>query len=243
MAERAKHVFASFFGWMAERDMLEAVPTVHLPEYQKPVQRERHLSDAEIGRFFAAVDAINASDPVKAALKVALLTGQRIGEVQRMRWADIAGEWWTIPSAFTKNGRLHRVYLTTTAHRIIAALPRLEGAEYVFPGASLDGPMSLQACGKAVARNLAAFRKNGVEAFTPHALRHTVRTGLSALRIRPEVKDAVQNHSDGSVGARYDHHQYDDEKREALTAWERHLLSLMGQGQANVVKMRRRAAQ
>src|SRR5262249_32544009 len=101
----------------------------------------------------------------------------------------------------------------------------------------LDGPMSLQACGKAVARSLATFSKSGVEAFSPHALRHTVRTGLSALRIRPEVKNAVLNHSDGSVGARYDHHKYDDEKREALTAWERHLLSLMGRAPANVVTM------
>jgi integrase len=126
--------------------------------------------------------------------------------------------------------------------RIVAAMPKVDGMPYVFPGASLDGPMSLQACGKAVARNLAIFRKHGVEPFSPHALRHSVRTGLSALRVRPEVKNAVLNHSDGSVGGRYDHHQYDDEKREALTAWERQLLSLVGQGQANVVEMRHRAA-
>jgi integrase len=242
MAERAKRVFAAFFGWLAERDLIEALPTVHLPEYQKPQRRERYLSDTEAGKFFAVVDAMKASEPVKAALKLALLTGQRIGEVQRMRWPDIAGEWWTIPAEFTKNKRMHRVYLTETARRIVAAMPKFDGMPYVFPGASLDGPMSLQACGKAVARNLATFRKHNVEAFSPHALRHTVRTGLSALRVNLEVKNAVLNHSDGSVGGRYDHHQYDDEKREALTAWERHLRSLMGQGQANVVKMRRRAA-
>ena len=102
----------------------------------------------------------------------------------------------------------------------------------------------MQACGKAVARNLAKFRKHKIEPFTPHALRHTVRTGLSALRIREEVKNAVLNHTDGSVGGRYDHHAYDDEKREALSAWERRVLTLMVMGKAagNAVEMRQAAA-
>src|SRR5215813_11634982 len=96
MAERAKAIFAAFFKWLASRDLVDAVPTVNLDTYQKPVKRDRYLSNAEAGKFFAAVDGMKASDPVKAALKVALLTGQRIGEVQRMRWGDVAGEWWTI---------------------------------------------------------------------------------------------------------------------------------------------------
>src|SRR5262252_7162657 len=214
MAERAKAVFAAFFKWLASRDLIDAVPTVNLDAYQKPVKRDRYLSDTEAGKFFAAVDAIKASDPVKAALKVALLTGQRIGEVQQMRWTDIeekTGEdgkveaaWWTIPATLTKNRRQLRVYKKETAREIIKTAPKAPGAQYVFLGADIKGeePMSLQACGKAVARNLGTFRKNGVELFAPHALRHTVRTGLSALRVRPEVKDAVLNHSDGSVGGR-----------------------------------------
>ena len=239
MAERAKWVFAAFFKWLASRDLIDAVPTVNLDQYQKPVRRDRHLSDTEVGKFFVAVDAIKAGDPVKAALKIALLTGQRIGEVQQMRWSDVAGEWWTIPAEITKNKRLHRVYLTQTARSLIEAMPKIPGGDYIFPGAKLTEPMSLQACGKAVARSLGTFRKNGVGTFTPHALRHTVQTGMSALRIRPEVKDAVLNHSDGTVGGRYDHYRYDDEKREALTAWERHLLTLAGSAPTNVVEMAR----
>lgn len=253
MAERAKWVFAAFFRWLAEGDLIEALPTVHLRKYQEPVKRDRYLSDDETGKFFIAVDSMKASDPVKAALKIALLTGQRIGEVQQMRWSDIeektgeAGKveaaWWTIPATITKNKRLHRVYLTETAREIIKAMPKPPGAQYVFLGADIKGehPMSLQACGKAVARNLARFKKNGIASFTPHALRHTVRTGLSLLRIRPEIKNAVLNHSDGSIGARYEHYQYDDEKREALTAWERHVLTLMGKAPANVVLMPQQA--
>ena len=251
MAERAKAVFAAFFKWLASRDLIDAVPTVNLDAYQKPVKRDRYLLDDEIGKFFSAVEAMKASDPIRGALKIALLTGQRIGEVQQMRWTDIEEKtgkdgkveaaWWTIPATITKNRRLHRVYLTETAREIIKDMPKPPGAQYVFLGADIKGeePMSLQACGKAVARtaNVALLKKNGIAAFTPHALRHTVRTGLSALRIRPEVKSAVLNHSDGSIGARYDHHQYDDEKREALTAWERHVLTLMGKTPANVVQM------
>jgi integrase len=242
MAERAKSVLAAFFKWLASRDLIDAVPTVHLDQYQKSVKRDRYLSDAEAGRFFSAADEMKASDPVKAALKIALLTGQRIGEVQRLRWSDVAGEWWTIPAELTKNKRKHRVYLSEMGRAIIMAMPKVPGGEYIFPGVALREPMSLQACGKAVARNLATFKKHSIQPFTPHALRHTVRTGLSALRTRPEVKDAVLNHSDGSVGGRYDHHKYDDEKREALTAWERHLMSLMGKTSPNIIEMGRAAA-
>ena len=43
------------------------------------------------------------------------------------------------------------------------------------------------------------------------------RTNLSALCIRKEVADKVLNHVDGTVdGRHYDHHDYMDQKREAL---------------------------
>ena len=42
-----------------------------------------------------------------------------------------------------------------------------------------------------------------------------------------EVKDACLGHQDGSIGGRYDHYRFDDEKREAFLAWESHLLALM----------------
>jgi len=74
MAERAKAVFAAFFKWLASRDLIDAVPTINLDAYQKPVKRDRYLSDDEISKFFAAVEAMKAGDPIKGALKLALLT-------------------------------------------------------------------------------------------------------------------------------------------------------------------------
>ena len=110
----------------------------------------------------------------------------------------------------------------------------------VFLGLEKDGPLSSQACGKAVTRNRDTFLKHGIAEFSPHALRHTVRTGLSALRFPQEVKEAVLNHRNQTVGGRYDHHAFDDEKREALSAWESHLLSLAVETTSNVVGLRRR---
>ena len=81
MAESAKRVFSAFFGWMAKREIIDAVPTVFMPRYQAPIKRDRFLTDDERKNFLAAVDAMDASDPIKGALKIALLTGQRIGAI------------------------------------------------------------------------------------------------------------------------------------------------------------------
>ena len=71
-----------------------------------------------------------ADDPIcpvapslAAAIKIRLLTAQRGGEVIKMRWQDVnldAG-WWTIPGAYAKNGRAHRVPLVPEAIEIIKA--------------------------------------------------------------------------------------------------------------------------
>jgi integrase len=248
MAEATKRVLSAFFGWMAKREIIDALPNVFMPKYQAPVKRDRFLSVDERKTFLTAVDGIDASVQIKGALKMALLTGQRIGAVSSMRWSDIDGDWWTAPAISEKNGIPNRVFLTETAKAILGAMPRKErvdgegNVDAVFLGLEKDAPLSKQACGKAVARNRDIFLKHGIAEFSPHALRHTVRTGLSALRFPQEVKEAVLNHRNQTVGGGYDHHAFDDEKREALIAWESHLLALAGEQDSNVVGLRRRAS-
>ena len=53
----------------------------------------------------------HAFDPAWGALfRLCFLTGQRVGEVLTMRWADIDGDWWSVTTA--KNGMSHRVPLS-----------------------------------------------------------------------------------------------------------------------------------
>ena len=51
-----------------------------------------------------------------------------------------------------------------------------------------------------------------------------MKTGMAALRIPREIRDAVQNHKPQGIGDRaYNFHDYADEKREALERWADHV--------------------
>jgi hypothetical protein len=59
-----------------------------------------------------------------------------------------------------------------------------------------------------------------------HDLRRTVRTGLSQLSVPPHIAELVIGHSIGGIVKVYDRYDYLTEKREALTRWADHLMSI-----------------
>ena len=62
---------------------------------------------------------------------------------------------------------------------------------------------------------------------TPHDLRRTAATGMTALGINRLVVSKILNHVETSVTAIYDRHSYDAEKRHALEAWAAHLEEIL----------------
>jgi integrase len=70
------------------------------------------------------------------ALQVELLTAQRPGETQKMRWADVDLEsgWWTIPASAAKNELAHPVPLTEPVIETLRRRRELggENAKVVF---------------------------------------------------------------------------------------------------------------
>jgi integrase len=71
-------------------------------------------------------------------------------------------------------------------------------------------------------------RESGVADFRPHDLRHTAETKLAELRVLPHIRDLLFDHQPmrGS-GARYDHHEYGDEMREAIEKWAAYVAGLV----------------
>ena len=63
--------------------------------------------------------------------------------------------------------------------------------------------------------------------WTPHDLRRTMRTGLSACRIRPDIAELTIGHTKRGIVAVYDRHGFEDERKMALEAWERRLLNIV----------------
>ena len=207
----------------------------------KPVSRERTLDHSEIRSFWAVSGSVNLRKLTVLCLKLVLVTGQRPGEVAKMHAREISDRWWTIPSINRgKTETEQLVYLTDTALTIIkearAELERLHlrrkepWSGYIFEGSRPGAPISSSALAKAVARNAAAlenFPDMAGELWRPHDLRRTVRTGLSAENVRPDIAEIVLGHTIPGVRGVYDRHNYRDERREGLLAWERRLTTIL----------------
>ena len=158
---------------------------------------------------------------------------------------EIDGQWWTIPDP--KNGIAHRVFLTATALEIIGDKT---GFIFVSPRPDISTqkpkPMHVNALAHAVRLNLVepgeileqeesiewmdCLRSKLIMPFwSPHDLRRTMATKLSELGFWDEVIDMVQNHKKRGMVRTYNRNRYDREKQEALEAWERKLLSIIGE--------------
>ena len=83
------------FSWATKQELLANNPCRGV-ERNATVSRERVLSDTEVPLFWQAFG--DAGLP-GMALRVLLLTGQRPGEVTRMRHDQITDGWWTLPGA------------------------------------------------------------------------------------------------------------------------------------------------
>jgi integrase len=206
----------------------------------KAVARGRILTADEIRAFWANADTCGLHRLTALCLKLVLVTGQRPGEVAGMREDEISGRWWTIPASRRgKTDSTHTVYLTDTALQIIkdakAEIDRLSERRkapwsgHVFearPGAAITN----SALARATERSRDALGNMTSDQWghwTPHDLRRTMRTGLSAAKIRPDIAELTIGHTKRGIVAVYDQHGFADERRAALEAWERRLTAII----------------
>jgi len=255
MANNTLAVIRKMFNWAVEQDILESTPCLGVKPPAPKVSRERVLTEAEVKTLWANLDRddLNISDGTRRCLKLVLLTAQRPGEVIGMHASEIEGQWWTIPAERAKNGKTHRVYLTATALGLIGGTA---GKGYIFPTPHRDKerPVGDTTLIVAVSRNLAipltdskgkplldaqgkpaTENRLGIDHFTPHDLRRTAATFMASMGFMDEIIDAVLNHVKKGIIRTYNRHDYDKEKRQALEAWERKLLSITTGAMGNVV--------
>ncbi|MDR3415617.1 MAG: tyrosine-type recombinase/integrase [Nevskia sp.] len=238
MANRTLALVRKLFNFAIARDLMnnQANPAALVERRAVEAPRERVLSDEEIREAWCGLDTAPMARHTALALKLILVTGQRPGEVAGLEWPEIEGQWWTIPAAKSKNKLAHRVYLPALAQGVLAELKTLALSErWVFPGAR-DAAKSLTV----VALSHAVrdwLNQRGVEdRWTPHDLRRSCATNMGRLGVTRFVQDKVLNHKDRSIGATYDLHEYDREKRQALERWGAALSELLtGKQQGKVV--------
>ena len=131
----------------------------------------------------------------RLVFELCLCTGQRIGDVLKMRWDHIedGGVW------VTQGKTKRRLYipLTPTLARTLAETPR-DGLTIV------TGVHGRPASYRVVADEIMAVRRAiGAEAYDIHALRHTTAAHLAAAGHDDETIKAITGHASTQMVARY----------------------------------------
>ncbi|RWR29477.1 DUF4102 domain-containing protein [Sinirhodobacter populi] len=247
-ANRIRAYLSKFFNWCASRDLIEVPPTLNVKAPAKERRRDRVLSDDEIRWFWLACEVTGY--PWDALGKVLLLTGQRMGEVSQMTDREIVGDMWCLKAERTKNGRAHDVPLSKPVRAVLASVARVDGVPgYVFTTTGETPVSGLSKARDNIAKHMleVAEEERGepveIPHWTFHDLRRTAATGMARLGIPVRVTEAVLNHVSGTGGgivAVYQRHDYADEKRQALSAWARFVMSLVEGKADNVVRIARR---
>lgn len=223
---------SAIFTWAIKEELVKVNPCVGI-DRNKPAKRERILSDGEIAKFWTEFENIGLVEG--SALKMILLSGQRPGEVSHLRSEHIVDGWWAMPGEpvaslkwpGTKNHQGHRVWLPPAAQKIIENLGTIG---MVFAGSRGPAITGLDKDMRDICRKLK------VERATPHDLRRTHGSTITALGFGRDAMNRIQNHREGGIADVYDRHQYAVENKKIMEVVASRIMSLIeGGGSENVI--------
>ena len=230
-----------FFNWATDRQDIDASPLAGMKAPKAVPSRRRVLSDEEIVALWRATE--NSGWPWGPFVRMLILTMQRRQEVAEMDWSeiDLNARRWTLPADRAKNDQEHVIPLTSLALAELQLLgPKRKGLVFTTTGTT---PVSGFFKGRsALHKDMILYLKakqieeggNPGEIDVPnwrlHDIRRTGATHLQSLRVPVEVTESVLNHISGTragVAGIYNRYKYDDEKRNALDAWDAKLQALL----------------
>ncbi|WP_375159789.1 tyrosine-type recombinase/integrase [Bradyrhizobium sp. RDT46] len=246
---------STFFGWAKRERRIRINPVLEVTSYGPPQKRQRAFTDIEIKLFWQGTEEI--PEPFRSALRVLLLTGQRLKEVTGMMDQELGGfipgtpaDLWTLGPDRTKNHLEHHVPLSSLVRNIIDAVPRAvaprgQNFSFVF---STTGSTPITGFSKMKKKldkaiKLSLGEGESMPAWRLHDLRRTAATGMQRLGIRPEVTERALNHVSGIYGGIVGTYQTDPlaaEVKIALERWSQHVAGLI-EGGDKVVPLRTEA--
>jgi integrase len=240
MANRVAALLAQMFSFGVERGLLDASPFISMPRpggSEKP--RHRKLDEREVRIFWKKLTRARLNFEVRTALKLILVTAQRPGEVTlaAREEFDLQRRTWMIPAERSKNDKPHEVPLSDLALTLLRRLHRRFGdTPYILPSRCWrqrqGAPITVRALSQGLRDNEARF---GIPHFTPHDLRRTAASLMTAAGIPRLHVEKVLNHTIDDVAEIYDRHDYAREKRVALSRLGESLAKILfSQGAASI---------
>jgi hypothetical protein len=220
----------------------------------KKTRRKRILSDEELFALWRAVK--HESYRSREVYQILMLTGLRLNEAADTSKPELnyPNRLWTIPAERMKGedgeAHPHAVPLIDDIAAVFNSLPQFNRGPYLFTTTfgkkpAWIGDREKKRIDKRMLQTLRALASRrgddpaavDLPRWVNHDIRRTVRSGLSRLRVAEEVREAVLAHARPGIKATYDHHDYLDEKREALELWAARLRSIVEPAPSNVVHL------
>jgi integrase len=194
--------------------------------------RQRALSQDELVTLLQAMRESTAFGGINyLAVKLLLALGVRKGELIRATWSefhlDAPSPVWCLPASRTKTQVPSKIPLVPAVVEWLKALRAIAGSsQFVFPHRRRDPRQRGQHLGIDTLNAALKELPHGLEHFTLHDLRRTMRTHLAALGVRREVAERCLGHRLRGVEGIYNTHDYFQERRAALETWTAMMLDI-----------------
>lgn len=188
----------------------------------KEKSRDRVLSEVELIELIGVLRSnrsgvrqkdTNFDERTRIALALALLTGQRSGELRAINKRQVKGSTWSIPKEVTKTDTDMKVYLPLVVLKLL---------NYTFKQYGNAPFKGVEGQSLSHATRYMKFTPT----FRPHDLRRTMRTIMADLGVAPHIGEKCLNHKLSGVLAVYDRSEYAAEKRSAWRIWTRYLIGV-----------------
>lgn len=238
MANRARAVLGSFYGWATAEDQRQLYgvtgnPLLGLQRiYSEPEPQPRVYSPSELRSIFAATQS---EDELRHLVPLIAFTLVRSNEARGAMWPefDFERKLWMIPPERSKDRRAHMVPLSAGAIRVLSGLQdeqrvvsiRSAAGKFLFAARTKAGYMDQPQ------DSIAAVRQaSGVEDFNLHPLRDTaVHWLIEELGVRGDVVEDLLSHTPTRLERTYrgDRRSSLAEMRTALDLWSGKLTEIL----------------
>lgn len=208
--------------WRGHLDKLLAKPS-----RVKEVSHHPAMPYSDVPAYMEELAANGSTSAL--ALQFLILTATRTSEVLQAKWDEIDQDKgiWTIPAERMKARREHRIPLSDAALNILAALTRLEGNPYLFPGSRHGRPLSNMALLQLM-RGM-GYGVNGTRGgYVPHGFRSSFRDWSGEISSFPrDVAEMALAHAiKNKVEAAYRRGDLFEKRREMMQEWADYLGNL-----------------
>jgi integrase len=237
MADHMRSYIRSAYSWglKAELDYRSTSPRrfklVHNPAAGIPTELKtvgtRWLDEDEFVRLYRWLEYPDAPvhPPYTRAVRIIMLTGQRVEEIARLHRDQWDREERIIDWSKTKNGKPHAIPVPKLAADLInSIIPNEHG--WFFPSAM--NPVVPVSAGTLYSFMWRQRERAIIPVVTNRDLRRTWKTLAGKAGVPKEIRDRIQNHALQDVSSKnYDRWTYIPEKRAGMEKWNVFVTSLL----------------